>query len=121
MTHPKSDGVFERPTLFVDVDDTLLLHDLSEYPNKPRINISCNGRDFVGIPHEKNINMLIKFYKLGYEITVWSKTGKEWAREVSFMLNVNRYVTTYLKKPDFIMDDKAPSEWIGPNVYRSPK
>lgn len=118
MSHPKKDSLMDRRTLFCDVDDTLLVHDISEYPAWRRTTISCNGREFVGVPHRKNILMLQKFYKLGYQIIVWSRTGESWAKAVVDKLELNPYVDHCLTKPDFYLDDKDVAEWIGPRVYR---
>jgi hypothetical protein len=101
------------------VDDTLLMHDISEYPEDKRVTVSCNGREFVGVPNQKNINLLIKFYKLGYDVYVWSKTGESWAQAVGRELGLDRYVNAYLTKPDFYMDDKGMDAWMGPRVYRN--
>jgi hypothetical protein len=114
----------DRRTLYVDVDDTLLLHDLSEHrwdTFAGPVEVECNGRVFEGVPHQKNIKLLIKFYKLGYDIIVWSKTGKTWAEEVCKTLNIGQYVSTYLTKPDFYLDDKPVGDWIGPRIWRDPK
>ncbi len=111
----------DRRTLYCDVDDTLLCHDKSEFPIEQHVEVKCNGRTFVGVPHLKNINLLIKFYKLGYDIYVWSKTGESWARAVVDVLDLKEYVRDCLTKPDFYMDDRGVEGWIGPRVYRDPK
>lgn len=111
----------DRRTLYSDVDDTLLLHDKSEYPSSQWVTIHCNGREFVGVPHTKNINLLVKFYKLGYDVYVWSKTGKSWAQAVVDTLGLEQYVTACLSKPDFILDDKDVGTWMGVRCYRDPK
>lgn len=110
----------DRRALFSDVDDTLLCHDLSQFPKKNRITIHCGGRTFEGVPHQKNINTLIKFYRLGYDVYVWSKTGKSWAEAVVEKLGLGQYVTACLQKPDFLLDDRGVEEWIGVRIWRSP-
>lgn len=110
----------DRRTLYSDVDDTILMHDLSAFPEEKRITVTCNGRDFVGVPNTKNINLLIKFYKLGYDVILWSKTGASWAKAVGEALDLGQYVSYYLSKPDFILDDREVSQWMGPRCYRDP-
>lgn len=110
----------DRRTLYVDVDETLLLHNKSNFPVSEHVTVACNGRSFVGVPHTKNINLMIKFYKLGYDVYVWSKTGKSWAQAVVRTLGLDQYVEACLSKPDFYMDDKGAQEWIGTRVYRNP-
>lgn len=110
----------DRKTLFSDVDETLICHDLSEFPVESQITITCNGRTFQAVPHQKNINLLIKFYKLGYDVYVWSKTGKSWAEAVVRDLNLQSFVAGCLSKPDWLLDDKGVETWMGPRVWRDP-
>lgn len=111
----------DRRTLYSDVDDTILMHNLSDYPEEQHVTVTCNGREFVGVPNVKNLNLLVKFYKLGYDIIIWSKTGASWAKAVGAALNLDQYVTHYLSKPDFILDDRDASQWMGPRCYRDAK
>lgn len=111
----------DRRTLYSDVDETLLCHDLSEFPYDERIKINHNGRVFTGVPNIKNILLLKKFYNLGYTCYVWSKTGKSYAEAVVIALGLQSYVEGALAKPDFILDDKDPSTWMGPRCWRDPK
>lgn len=110
----------DRRMLYSDVDDTLLMHDLSSYSKEDQITIHCNGRDFVGVPNIKNVNLLIKFYKLGYDVVVWSKTGESWAKAVGAALGLDPYVRHYLSKPDFTLDDRDSASWAGIRVWRDP-
>lgn len=110
----------DRRTLYVDVDDTLLMHDRSAFVFTSEVTVKCKGRTFVGVPNKKNINLLVKFYKLGYDVIVWSKTGASWARAVGGVLGINEYVSHYLSKPDFYMDDRDAKDWMGQRVYRDP-
>jgi hypothetical protein len=111
----------DRRTLFVDVDETLLLHDKSQFDSCEHVEVECNGRTFVGVPHWKNILLLEKFWRLGYDVYVWSKTGESWARAVVKKLELEPFVRACLSKPDYYMDDKGCETWCGPRVYRDPK
>lgn len=118
MTHQtiKSDRI-----VMVDVDDTLVLWNLSAYPGAIRKTIEhVNGWVQV-IPHHKNINTLIKFYKLGYTIVVWSGSGHAWAEAVVRALELGQYVTQIISKPLYYFDDKPCQEWMGARVWRDPK
>lgn len=109
----------DRKTLYVDIDDTLLIHNKSEYPVEMHIVVPHNGRVFVGVPHHKNILMMEKFYNLGYDIIVWSKTGAMYAQAVIEKLKISHPIKAVLSKPDFYLDDKGVEEWMGPRVYRA--
>jgi len=100
-----------------DVDDTLVMHDLSEYPKESQITVNYTNGPMVLVPNKKHINLLIKFYKLGYHVVVWSRTGGDWAQLVSQSLGIDQYVNTYMTKPLFIADDKVPDEWLT-TIYR---
>lgn len=110
-----------RRTFFVDVDETLALHNLSDWAPEERVSVTCNGREFDVVPHRKSILLLVKFWKLGYDVIVWSKTGEDWANAVVDAFDLRQYVTICLTKPDFYMDDKPVEYWMGPRVYRDPK
>lgn len=117
MSHPQKDELMDRRALFVDVDDTLLMHTFNENYCSRTISIKLNGRVFVGSPNDTNIAMLKKFYNLGYDVYVWSRTGESWAKAVSKKLKLQAYVKAYLTKPDFYLDDKEVANWIGPRIY----
>ncbi len=105
----------------VDVDDTLILWDLSAYPDMPRIEVDYAGYKSTLIPHQKNINLLIKLAKLGYEIVVWSATGYDWAELIVAELNLGEYVTLCMSKPRYYVDDKNAESWIGERLWREVK
>ena len=106
--------------LYVDCDDTLVLWDLSSYPDKPRLELDCWGPVEL-VKHDKNINLVRKFAKLGYGIVVWSQTGAEWAQRVSEAVGISDIVTLYLTKPRYYLDDLPCQAWMGERLYRDPR
>lgn len=105
-------------TLYVDIDDTLLMSNLSEYPEGQQIDIQYTNGSIRVVPNQKNINLVVLFYKLGYNIIFWSKTGGDWAAAAARVLDLENVVSVCLTKPTFYMDDKDVTEWIGPRRYR---
>lgn len=106
-----------------DVDDTLIMYDLSSYSGV-KTEIIVNPYSQMGIeivPNKKNINTLIKFKKLGYFVIVWSRTGKLWADAVVKELGLTEFVDQTLCKPLFYIDDKDAETWIGTRVWRAEK
>lgn len=104
-----------------DVDDTLIMYDLSKHPGATT-QVIVNPYSKMGIdivPNKKNINTLIKFKKLGYFVIVWSRTGKLWAEEVVRELGLSEFVDQTLCKPLFYIDDKDAETWIGDRVWRA--
>lgn len=104
-----------------DVDDTLVLWDLSAHPDAERVIVTCFGYETILVPHEKNIKLLRKFAKLGYTIVVWSATGWEWANEVVRTLKIEDVVHSVMSKPRYYFDDIRAEEWIGQRIWRDPK
>jgi phosphoserine phosphatase len=95
---------------YFDVDDTLLEWDESK--NKDAITINLNGMVSKKLPLKKNIQELIKQYKSGTRIIVWSASGACWAESVVKALNLEEYVDAILTKPDRYYDDKDVLEWF---------
>lgn len=110
-----------QKTLYVDVDDTLAMGDLSKFPPEEQVLIGYTNGPIAVVPNQKNINLLTLFWKLGYTIIVWSQTGSDWAREVVIAFGLKDLVSVCLTKPMFYMDDKDVSKWIGPRRWRDPK
>lgn len=103
-----------------DVDDTLAMHNLSEYPTEQRVVVEYTHGPMVIVPNQKNINTLIKFKKLGYYVIVWSRTGSDWAEKVCEATGIDGYVDLYLTKPIFILDDRPANEWTE-RIWRDAK
>jgi hypothetical protein len=107
-------------TLYVDCDDTLVMWNLSEYPDHGRIKVSCFGYDTLLVPNEKNIRLVQKFAKLGYTVIIWSQTGAEWAEAVADAVGLHPYATAFLAKPRYYLDDLPCQAWCGERLWRSP-
>jgi predicted phosphatase len=104
----------------VDVDDTLVCWDISQFDEVQQVTIEHVNGPVQLVPHQKNINTLIKFWKLGYTMIVWSASGRAWAQAVVTQLGLEQYVHTVMSKPMYYFDDKPAESWIGPRVYRNP-
>lgn len=105
--------------LYVDIDDTLAMWDLSEHISIPLMTIKCFDKTTYLSPNQKNINTLKKFHKMGYTIILWSHTGAEWAEAIAKELMIEEYVTACMTKPRYYMDDKDCSTWMGQRIYRN--
>ena len=111
---------YSKP-FFSDVDDTLILWDLSKYPDGERVTVEFAGYKTELVRHQKNINLLEKFARLGYTVIVYSRTGADWARAIVEALELQDFVHVYMDKPMFMMDDQEVSEWCAPAIWRDPK
>lgn len=104
--------------VMVDVDDTLCIWDISEYPHLPRITIDCHGRTSVVSVNQKNVNLVKKLQKLGYQIIVWSQSGNLWAQTVANAVGLDNCI--YMSKPRYYVDDLPSNVWIGERLWRNP-
>lgn len=107
--------------VWVDVDDTLIGWDLSAYKDHKPITINHVNGPVLVVPNQKNINTIIKFYKLGYTIVVHSGSGHGWAKKVVDSLRLKPYVSLIMSKPLYYFDDKPVETWAGYRVWRDPK
>ena len=104
----------------VDVDDTLILWDTSKYPDLKEVEVSINDLTATVRINEKNVNLVKKLAKLDYTIVVWSQTGYDWAEAVSNAVGLSQYVSLYLTKPRYYVDDKECQKWMGERLWRDP-
>ena len=115
-------GIIKKPFL-VDVDDTLILWDISKYkddlPDEDMIHFQYGGNDLYAYKHQKNINTVIKLYKMGYHIIVQSQTGWEYAQAVVDALGLSNIVSDVGDKPSFYLDDLSANAWMK-RTYRDP-
>jgi hypothetical protein len=101
-----------------DVDDTIIMWDLSKYKKLKKITVKYRGKAIKLVPHTKNINLLIKLSKIGWFIRVHSGSGMEWARAVVKALKIEPYVNTVEAKPLGISDDQPPGDGLAYKAWR---
>ena len=106
----------DNNTTFFDVDDTLVLHNVSSDPEKAIV-IKSNSISISAIPNTKLINKLKSLKNKGSTIVVWSGGGSDWAEEVVNALELNQYVDCILSKPTRYYDDLDCTEWMPTRKY----
>ena len=95
--------VFDRPTVFFDVDDTLVMWDEKHKGNT--VCISCDGHLNHMVRNEGNIEELKRHGSRGIVVIVLSKGGAYWAEIVIKALKLERYVAAIMNKPFCYYDD----------------
>jgi predicted phosphatase len=107
--------IFGKPTIYFDVDDTLVLWD-EGYGNPTLhpegVELELYGSTYKLRPHWKHIELLKKFKKEGYLIVVWSAAGQDWVEEVVRKLDIAEFVDYKLSKPTYFVDDKRPEQFL---------
>ncbi len=113
----------DQSVVVVDVDETLIMWDRSEYPRDKYEWFTSYFMDpdepIDLVINTKNVNLLKKFAKLDYRVIVWSRSGEHWARHIGGALGLDKYVHSYMSKPLFYFDDKPADEWME-RIWRHP-
>ena len=105
--------LFTDPTVFSDVDGTLVIWHQEEHPEA--IKFDCYGTTYKLVPNIENIKKLKEFAKLGYTIVVWSAAGSGWCKEVVKKLKLKSFVKYCISKPEFFIDDLKPDLFMPEN------
>lgn len=114
----------EKPTLYCDVDDTLLFAD-AKTPDQLRTGsnkVILNGR--VWYAHPGHVDILKDFYARGHHVVVWSAGGSDWAEAVVRALELTEWVTLVAPKPTWMIDDRRIGDFTdreGRRFYLDPK
>lgn len=107
----------DRPTVFIDVDDTLIMWKYPEHWDDT-IKISTYGDvSYEVAPHRGHIEVIKQFKARGHNVVIWSAGGSNWAKAVVDALKLNRYVNAIMPKPFWYYDDLEVDEWIGKRYY----
>lgn len=114
----------EKPIVFVDVDDSLVIWDSRHVPEEEidnYLNLS-NGSVMVW-PHMKHIEMIKHFKARGHTVVVWSQGGADWAETIVNKLELNRWVDVVMPKPTWFIDDLPSSLFMseGNRIWLDPK
>lgn len=111
----------ERKTVYFDIDDTLVASSAeSIFPDNSR-EVNFRNRRF--LVHSKHCELMKDFKARGHIVVVWSAGGSEWAEQVILALKLQSYVDLIITKPDWYVDDKPSSDWLGEDrrTYLSPE
>lgn len=98
----------------IDVDDTLIrdmnIDEVRELDDVYTMNYY--GVETIKVPIQNHIDLLKSYKARGYEVTVWSANGWEWASEVVTKLKLENYVDHIATKPQKYVDDKPAEQWM---------
>jgi hypothetical protein len=95
--------VFYKPTVFFDVDDTLVMWD--EKLTGDTVCINCDGHLNHMVINKGNLEELKRHGSRGIDVIVWSKGGVHWAQSVVRALKLEKYVAGIMTKPFCYYDD----------------
>lgn len=110
-------------TIFIDVDDTLVMWDKSYRKMREStigtIAIKCphsQSNNYL-VPHRAHIKILKDRKARGSFIVVWSAGGFAWAEAVVRALDLEEHVDLIMTKPHAHIDDKKPKDFMGEHIY----
>lgn len=94
----------------IDVDETLIKDPKSD--NDLTLSFDYYGVFTTKVPIQRHIDLLKSYKARGYEVTVWSANGYQWAEEVVRVLRLETYVDHVATKPTKYVDDKDANTWM---------
>ncbi len=108
-------------TVFFDVDGTLIVGP-DEDTAGPIFKVKDTvTKGYVTVrAHSAMIRLLREARQRGSHITVWSRGGWEWARNVVMALDIVDEVDHVMSKPLAYFDDVDVKEWLPYRVYLKP-
>jgi hypothetical protein len=114
--------ITKEHTIFIDVDDTLVMHEKEKTENGVYISVKdpIENRSIKLRVNEPMVRLLKEEHHRGSYIVVWSRGGWEWAQNVIVALGLGTKVDLVMSKPLAYFDDKPVEEWLKYRVYLSP-
>src|ERR1700677_1579852 len=114
--------VDNESTIFVDVDDTLIMWNPQLRYDKDFNKIDIKSPDsadsyFTVTPHKGHIKVLKDRKARGSCIVVWSAGGYKWAEAVVKALDLENHVDYCMTKPHMYIDDKKAEEFMQERLY----
>ena len=98
-----------------DVDQTLVRWRDYNHNTKPMVN--SDGTTVFFEPFDSHIKYLKQLKEKGHTILVWSKAGKNHAKRIVTILELNDFVDVVADKPSCYFDDVPVEKWIGPRIF----
>lgn len=111
--------VSNERNIFVDVDDTLVMHRAinDQHPDALVIEDTVEVGEILMQINRPMVRLVKEEFSRGSHITVWSRGGWEWAKTVVDALGLTDHVHLVMTKPYAYFDDKPVEEWFTNRVY----
>lgn len=104
----KKDKVF-----YCDIDDTLIKFGPVPFLYGGRtVFITCDGLEKEYAVINGNITAIKEHKQRGHGVIIWTKSTYLWAEAVIKALQLENYVDMIICKPEWIADDKSPTDWM---------
>jgi predicted HAD superfamily phosphohydrolase YqeG len=99
-------------TFHFDVDNTLIIWNLSLVNNETLGEPIEFGYEIYGYPHLKHIELLKQAKAQGHFVVVWSAGGAKHAKNICDLLKITHMVDAIIPKPRWVCDDLEASDII---------
>lgn len=120
MDTKKPFKVPDKPTVYFDVDDTLVMwHGNVVKPKSSEGTVTLkdprDGSTLFLKVHDEHVEMLKGHKMRGHSVVVWSAGGADWAEYVIKELKLESYVDVIMSKPNWWYDDLLAKEILFPH------
>lgn len=104
----------DKPTVYFDVDDTLISYDTDriEANFEDCLRFEDASGPFYVAANWLIVDKLMSHAKAGQAVIVWSQQGADWCREVCEALEIEAFVTACIGKPSWFYDDLPVSTFM---------
>lgn len=109
----------DRPTVFFDVDDTLVMWNFPAEKDKTDIiTFTYEGRAERLKIHPEHIEAIKKYKIRGHNVVVWSQGGSDWAKAVIEACGLQEFVDIIVPKPAWFYDDLSGAKVLTDSMRR---
>ncbi len=108
--------------IFVDVDDTIVMHDAEKYESLPGVTVKdpYSGINMYLHYHPAHVLLIQERAMRGAHIKVMSAGGYLWVKAIITALRLEDYVSECLSKPIAIIDDLPIEQALCKTTYMDP-
>lgn len=112
--------VKDKPIVFFDVDDTLVLW--NQHVTEENEHLIVEDIYELVLKHEPHVEKVKEFKLRGHTVVVWSQGGSEWAEKVVNALGLRQFVDIIMPKPYWFFDDLPASAFMDESkrTWKSP-
>jgi len=108
----------DKRTVYVDVDDTLIMWDADINDPLSKVIEVMNG-NLVVYFHKEHIQLVQNLYAIGWNVVVWSQGGSDHAEKVVQACKLENSIHAIMPKPENYIDDIPFEQQHIPRKYRA--
>lgn len=110
----------DKRTVYVDVDDTLIMWGADINDPEAKCLSLVNGNLVIKL-HKKHIQLVKDLYTIGWNVVIWSQGGSDHAEDVIKQIGLANYVHIIAPKPESYIDDLPFEAQYIKRIYKDDK